>query len=138
MATNLSDIGFVGGEEDLATLYSKIKAEDEKLKKQVDTLLYGTDFKTSANEDFLNLNIKPLDPSSEEYKDIANSWSNRLGAGIDSMYAMFNEGFGLLADQLGADETAASFRADAAKNLKYLMIWLMVNLPMLLTKELQV
>ncbi len=118
MATNLSDIGFVGGEEDLATLYSKIKAEDEKLKKQVDALLYGTDFKTSANEDFLNLNIKPLDPSSEEYKDIANSWSNRLGAGIDSMYAMFNEGFGLLADQLGADETAASFRADAAQNLK--------------------
>ena len=58
MATNLSDIGFVGGEEDLATLYSKIKAEDEKLQKQVDALLYGTDFKTSANEDFLNLNIK--------------------------------------------------------------------------------
>ena len=54
----------------------------------------------------------------EQYKEQANSWSNILGGGLDSMYAMFNEGFGLLADQFGADETAASFRADAEQNRK--------------------
>ena len=73
------------------------------------------------NPDLLKVNNKIslkdfLTP--EQYEEEANSWSNRLGSSVDSVYSMFNEGLGLLADQLGADETAASFRADAAQNLK--------------------
>ena len=113
MATNLFNSDFFPTE-------AEIQALDKELQAEVDNLFGIEQPSTSSSTpvpDTFSF-IKPLDPSSEEYKDIANSWSNRLGAGIDSMYAMFNEGFGLLADQLGADETAASFRSDAAQNLK--------------------
>ena len=118
MATNLSDIGLgsIQTEADLNDAYAKINAENEQLNAEINTLLYGKSLETPT--DISLLNIKPLEVGSEEYKEEANSWSNRLGASVDSVSSMFNEGLGLLADQLGADETAASFRADAAQNLK--------------------
>ena len=113
MATNLSDLGL--------PTEAELQALEKELDAQVNSLL-GTPQESSVEADpspidFDNF-FKPLDPNSEEYKEEANSWSNRLGASVDSVYAMLNEGLGLLADQLGADETAASFRADAAQNLK--------------------
>ena len=113
MATNLSDLGL--------PTEAELQALEKELDAQVNSLL-GTPQESSVEADpspidFDNF-FKPLDPNSEEYKEEANSWSNRLGSSVDSVYSMFNEGLGLLADQLGADETAASFRADAAQNLK--------------------
>ena len=113
MATNLFNSDFFPTE-------AEIQALDKELQAEVDNLFGIEQPSTSSSTpvpDTFSF-IKPLDPSSEEYKDIANSLSNRVGSSLDSLYSMFNEGFGLLADQLGADETAASFRSDAAQNLK--------------------
>jgi hypothetical protein len=113
MATNLFST-------DSFPTISEIEAWDKEIQAELDILL-GTSQSSEVStlpEQKLDLATQPLLVGSEEYEDIANSWSNRLGAGVDSVSSMFNEGLGLLADQLGADETAASFRADAAQNLK--------------------
>jgi len=113
MATNLFST-------DSFPTISEIEAWDKEIQAELDILLgtsQSSEVSTSPEQE-LNLLTQPLLVGSEEYEDIANSWSNRLGAGVDSVSSMFNEGLGLLADQLGADETAASFRADAAQNLK--------------------
>ena len=94
MATNLSDIGLgsIQTEADLNDAYAKINAENEQLNAEINTLLYGESLETPT--DISLLNIKPLEVGSEEYKEEANSWSNRLGASVDSVSSMFNEGLG--------------------------------------------
>ena len=113
MSTNLSNILYT---EDFPK-ESDIDALEKQLDAQLAQLL-SSPVQDTTSEDSSELTIKPLDPSSNEYKDIANSWSNRLGAGLDTTKALVNEGLGLFFDQVGADETAASYRRDAQQNIK--------------------
>jgi len=114
MATNLTGIPRLFQGDDIAALNQELL---EKYQNLMSMDIEGMEVTDPTNSDLTPV-IPPLDPDSQEYKDIANSWSNRLGAGFDSMYSMFNEGLGLLADQFGADEAAVSFREDAAQNLR--------------------
>ena len=114
MATNLSNIPPLFQGADLDAIYQERLAEYQKLM-SID--LEDLGITSSANMD-LTPAIPPLDPNSQEYKDIANSWSNRLGSSWDSTKSMVNEGLGLLFNQIGADEIAASYRRDAEQNLQ--------------------
>ena len=113
MSTNLSNILYT---EDFPK-ESDIDALEKQLDAQIAQLL-SLPVQDTTSDDSSEFTIKPLDPSSDEYKDIANSWSNRLGAALDTTKELVNEGLGLFFDQVGADEKAASYRKDAPTKYK--------------------
>ena len=117
MATNLSDIDFgsIQTEADLNNAYAKINAENEQLNTEINTLLYGESLETSTDTletptDTSLLNIKPLEVGSEEYKEMANSTSNKWDIATDELGVNFYKSLGVVTSKLGMDDEAKVFR----------------------------
>jgi GH24 family phage-related lysozyme (muramidase) len=113
MATNLSDLGL--------PTEAELQALEKELDAQVNSLL-GTPQESSVEADpspidFDNF-FKPLDPNSEEYKDVANSTSNKWDIATDELGANFYSSLGVISAKFGLDDAAKSFRETATQYRK--------------------